>query len=233
MTLETIELGRWPLKKLIKEVNLYQYEESLEDNGVQYIAGVDEVGRGPLAGPVVVAAVIMPINLRIKGINDSKKLSEKKRNELYKLILKEALAINVVFISEEDVDTLNIYEATKKGMLEAVAGLKIKPEHVLIDAMPLNELTIPHTSIIHGDGVSASIGAASIVAKVTRDEYMEKMDFKYPNYGFKHHKGYCTKEHVEALEKFGPCEIHRRSFSPVSKYYTKQLKLDLFDEEDS
>ena len=216
------------MKKLNKEVNLYRYEEELEDNGLQYIAGVDEVGRGPLAGPVVVAAVIMPINLRLKGINDSKKLSEKKRKELYKVILKEALAINVAFIDEKQVDELNIYEATKKGMLEAVAGLEITPEHVLIDAMPLNELQIPHTSIIHGDATSASIGAASIVAKVVRDEYMEKMDFKYPNYGFKHHKGYCTKEHVEALEKFGPCEIHRRSFAPVSKYFTKQLSLDLF-----
>ena len=219
------------MKKLTKNnINLYQHEEELEDLGLNYIAGVDEVGRGPLAGPVVVAAVIMPIDLRIKGINDSKKLSEKKRNELYKIILREALAVSVSFIDEKIVDEINIYEATKKGMLEAISKLKIKPEHVLIDAMPLNELDIPHTSIIHGDALSASIGAASIVAKVTRDSYMDKMDFKYPNYGFKHHKGYCTKEHLDALEKFGPCEIHRKSFSPVAKYYTKQLKLDLFDE---
>ena len=192
-------------------VNLYQYEEQLEDLGIKYIAGVDEVGRGPLAGPVVVAAVILPLNLRIKGINDSKKLSLKKRNELYKIILNEALAVNVSF--------------------EAISGLKIKPEHVLIDAMPLRELDIAHTSIIHGDALSASIGAASIIAKVTRDEYMDKMDIKYPNYGFKHHKGYCTKEHLEALEKYGPCEIHRKSFAPVKKFYTKQLTLDLFEED--
>ena len=204
-------------------VNLYQYEEQLEDLGIKYIAGVDEVGRGPLAGPVVVAAVILPLNLRIKGINDSKKLSLKKRNELYKIILNEALAVNVSFIDERVIDEINIYEATKKGMLEAISGLKIKPEHVLIDAMPLRELAIPHTSIIHGDALSASIGAASIIAKVTRDEYMDKMDIKYPNYGFKHHKGYCTKEHLEALEKYGPCEIHRKSFAPVKKFYTKQL----------
>lgn len=214
-------------------VNLYQYEEQLEDLGIKYIAGVDEVGRGPLAGPVVVAAVILPLNLRIKGINDSKKLSLKKRNELYKIILNEALAVNVSFIDERVIDEINIYEATKKGMLEAISGLKIKPEHVLIDAMPLRELAIPHTSIIHGDALSASIGAASIIAKVTRDEYMDKMDIKYPNYGFKHHKGYCTKEHLEALEKYGPCEIHRKSFAPVKKFYTKQLTLDLFEEEDS
>ena len=118
-------------------VNLYQYEEQLEDLGIKYIAGVDEVGRGPLAGPVVVAAVILPLNLRIKGINDSKKLSLKKRNELYKIILNEALAVNVSFIDERVIDEINIYEATKKGMLEAISGLKIKPEHVLIDAMPL------------------------------------------------------------------------------------------------
>lgn len=212
-------------------VNLYQYEEQLEDLGIKYIAGVDEVGRGPLAGPVVVAAVILPLNLRIKGINDSKKLSLKKRNELYKIILNEALAVNVSFIDERVIDEINIYEATKKGMLEAISGLKIKPEHVLIDAMPLRELAIPHTSIIHGDALSASIGAASIIAKVTRDEYMDKMDIKYPNYGFKHHKGYCTKEHLETLEKYGPCEIHRKSFAPVKKFYTKQLTLDLFEED--
>ena len=201
-------------------VNLYQYEEQLEDLGIKYIAGVDEVGRGPLAGPVVVAAVILPLNLRIKGIND-----------LYKIILNEALAVNVSFIDERVIDEINIYEATKKGMLEAISGLKIKPEHVLIDAMPLRELAIAHTSIIHGDALSASIGAASIIAKVTRDEYMDKMDIKYPNYGFKHHKGYCTKEHLEALEKYGPCEIHRKSFAPVKKFYTKQLTLDLFEED--
>ena len=212
-------------------VNLYQYEEQLEDLGIKYIAGVDEVGRGPLAGPVVVAAVILPLNLRIKGINDSKKLSLKKRNELYKIILNEALAVNVSFIDERVIDEINIYEATKKGMLEAISGLKIKPEHVLIDAMPLRELAIAHTSIIHGDALSASIGAASIIAKVTRDEYMDKMDIKYPNYCFKHHKGYCTKEHLEALEKYGPCEIHRKSFAPVKKFYTKQLTLDLFEED--
>jgi ribonuclease HII len=214
------------LKKITK--NLYQYEEALEDRGYKFVAGVDEVGRGPLAGPVVVAAVILPQGLRIKGLNDSKQLTEKKREELYKVIMKEALAVNVSFIYEDVVDKINIYEATKQGMLEAIDGLNIKPDHVLIDAMPLNELKIEHTSIIHGDALSATIGAASIIAKVTRDHFMEKMDHKYPNYGFKKHKGYCTKEHLEALNKYGPCPIHRKSFAPVAKFFQKQLSFDLF-----
>lgn len=220
------------MKKLNKnETNRYQFEEELEDTGVKYIAGVDEAGRGPLAGPVVVAAVIMPIDSRIKGINDSKKLSDKKRNELYKIIVREAISIGISFVDEKKIDELNVFEATKLGMLEAVSKLTVKPEHVLIDSMPLNEINLPHTSLIHGDTLSASIAAASIVAKVTRDSYMDKMDFKYPNYGFKHHKGYCTKEHLEALDKYGPCEIHRQSFTPVSKFYTKQLKLNLFEDD--
>ena len=213
--------------------NLYKFDEELYDKQIELVCGVDEVGRGPLAGPVVVAACIMPPLLRIKGINDSKKLTEKKREELYKIIVKEAIAYNVVFVSEKEVDELNIYQATKKGMLEAINGLKVKPEHVLIDAMPLGELELPHTSIIHGDALSASIAAASILAKVTRDHFMEKMDVKYPNYGFKRHKGYCTKAHIEALEKYGPCAIHRKTFAPVSKYFTKQLSLDLFGDEDN
>ena len=212
--------------------NLYKYEEELYDEHIELVCGVDEVGRGPLAGPVVVAACIMPPFLRIKGINDSKKLTEKKREELYKIIVKEAIAYNVVYISEKEVDELNIYQATKKGMLEAIKGLKVAPQYVLIDAMPLGELETPHKSIIHGDALSASLAAASILAKVERDHFMEKMDVKYPNYGFKRHKGYCTKAHVEALEKYGPCAIHRKTFAPVSKYFTKQLSLDLFGDED-
>jgi ribonuclease HII len=212
--------------------NLYKFEEELYDTGSEIICGVDEAGRGPLAGPVVVCACIMPAFLRIPGINDSKQLSSKKREELYKIIVKEALAYNVVFVTVEDVDKLNIYQATKKGMLEAINGLKIKPNHALIDAMKLDELELPHTSIIHGDALSASIAAASIIAKVTRDHYMDKMDIKYPNYGFKKHKGYGTKEHLAALEKFGPCEIHRKTYAPVSKFYSKQLSLDFDDDTD-
>lgn len=210
-----------------ENIDLYKFEEELYDAGNHLICGVDEAGRGPLAGPVVVASCILPPFLRIKGINDSKKLTPKKREELYKIILKEALAYKIVFVSEEDVDNLNIYQATKKGMLEAITGLDKTPDHVLIDAMPLGELEISHTSIIHGDARCASIAAASILAKVTRDQYMEKMDIKYPNYGFKKHKGYGTKLHLEALEKYGPCKIHRKTYAPVSKYFSKQLSLDL------
>ena len=221
------------MKSQKEEINIYKYEEELYDEGFKAVCGVDEAGRGPLAGPVVVAACILPPFLRIPGVNDSKQLSEKKREELYKVIIKNAVAYNVVFINEKIIDELNIYEATKKGMLEAIEGLKVKPDYVLIDAMPLSELKTDNKSIIHGDALSASIAAASILAKVSRDHYMEKMDIKYPNYGFKHHKGYGTKMHMEALEKFGPCKIHRRSFEPVARVLTKtkQLSLDLFDEE--
>lgn len=213
-----------------KDINLYSHEEQLQDDGYNYVCGVDEAGRGPLAGPCVVAAVIMPLTSRIEGINDSKQLSAKKREELYKIIMQQAIAVNVVFVGVKEIDEMNIYQATKNGMLKAVEGLKQEPDYVLIDAMPLNELALPHESIIHGDAKSASIAAASIVAKVTRDHYMEKMDIKYPGYGFAHHKGYCTKEHVEALKKLGPCAIHRRTYSPVSSYFCKQLEFD-FNEE--
>ena len=211
------------------QINLYDFEEKLYDEGFHLICGVDEAGRGPLAGPLVVAACILPPFLRIEGINDSKQLSAKKRKELYKVIVKNALAYKIVFVTEEDVDSLNIYQATKKGMLMAIAGLKNKPDYALIDAMPLGELEIPHNSIIHGDARCASVAAASILAKVTRDEYMEKMDIKYPNYGFKKHKGYGTKAHMQALEKYGPCKIHRKSFAPVSKFYSKQMSISFDD----
>lgn len=215
-----------------QQINLYQYEEKLTDEGYEWICGVDEAGRGPLAGPLVVAACILPSYLRIPGINDSKQLSSKKREALYKQIVKSAVAYKIVFISEEEVDSLNIYQATKKGMLEAIEGLKQKPDYILIDAMPLNELKEPHLSLVHGDAKSASIAAASILAKVTRDEYMEKMDVKYPNYGFKRHKGYGTKAHFEALEKYGPCPIHRKTFAPVSKYFNRQISFNLDDDQD-
>jgi ribonuclease HII len=210
-----------------EEINLYRYEEELYDNGYEKVCGIDEAGRGPLAGPVVVAACIMPPFLRIDGINDSKQLTEKKREELYKIIVKEALAYSVVFINEKEIDELNILNATKKGMLKALDELKVKPDYVLIDAVKLDELKIESKAIIHGDALSASIAAASILAKVSRDHYMEAMDKKYPNYGFARHKGYGTKAHLEALEKYGPCAIHRKTFTPVNKYFSKQLSLDL------
>lgn len=217
------------------DIDLYKYENELYDAGNNLIAGVDEAGRGPLAGPVVVASVILDQFDRIPGLFDSKQISEKKREELYKQIIKKSIAYKIVFVSVKDIDEMNIYQATKKGMLEAVSELKEKPDHVLIDAMPMDELKINHTSIIHGDALSASIAAASILAKVARDHYMEKMDIKYPNYGFKTHKGYGTKSHIEAIWKYGPCKIHRKTYSPVSDYIAKnrQLSLDLFgDDED-
>jgi len=221
------------MKSQKEKTNLYKFEEELYDLGFEHICGVDEAGRGPLAGPVVVAACILPPFLRIEGINDSKKLSAKKRDELYKIIVKNAISYSCVFIDEKTIDNLNIYEATKKGMLEAIDKLEVKADYVLIDAMPLSELKTNNKSIIHGDALSASIAAASIIAKVSRDRYMDKMDIKYPNYGFKHHKGYGTKKHMEALEKYGPCKIHRKTFSPIREMLQKdkQLALDLFNEE--
>lgn len=218
---------------MTEQVNIYKFEEELQDNGLTLVAGVDEAGRGPLAGPVVVAACILPPYLRIEGINDSKQLSAKKRNKLFAEIKEKALAYKIIFVSPEEVDKSNIYSATQKGMIEAVKGLSITPEHVLVDFMPLKDLDMPTTSITHGDALSASIAAASILAKVTRDEYMAKMDIKYPNYGFKHNMGYPTKMHMEALEKYGPCAIHRKTFYPVSKYFAneEQLSLELFSEE--
>jgi len=214
-------------------INLYRYEEDLYDQGITLVCGCDEAGRGPLAGPVVVAACILPPLCHIDGINDSKQLSKSKREKLYKEIISKALAYNIVYVSVEDIDKYNIYEATKMGMIEAITNLKIKPEHALIDYMPLKDLDMPKTSITHGDALSASIAAASILAKVSRDSYMSKMDVKYPNYGFKHNMGYPTKMHIAALEKYGVCPIHRKTFGPVQKILEEnsQLSFDLFDEE--
>lgn len=207
------------------EYDLFEYENMLYDSGISLICGVDEVGRGSLAGPVLCAAVIMDQVNIVHGVNDSKKLSKKKREELYKEITKKAIAISTFMIFEDEIDKINIYSATKKCMFEAVKNLKVKPQHVLIDAMRLPELDIESTSIIKGDAKSYSIACASIVAKVLRDEYMDLMDFKFPNYGFKSHKGYCTKKHIEALNLYGPCLIHRKTFYPVSKFYNKQVQL--------
>ncbi len=195
---------------------MLEYENELYEKGITLIAGVDEVGRGPLIGPVVAAAVILPKGFYHPGIKDSKKLSEKKREELYKVITENALSIGVGTVSEEVIDEINIYEATKTAMKEAINSLTIPPEHVLIDAMKL-DLKIPSTSIIKGDALSESIAAASIIAKVTRDHLLMKMDEEYPMYDLKNNKGYGTKKHLEALEKYGACKYHRKSYSPVTK----------------
>ena len=189
---------------------MLEYENELYEKGITLIAGVDEVGRGPLIGPVVAAAVILPKGFYHPGIKDSKKLSEKKREELYKVITENALSIGVGTVSEEVIDEINIYEATKTAMKEAINSLTIPPEHVLIDAMKL-DLKMPSTSIIKGDALSESIAAASIIAKVTRDHLLMKMDEEYPMYDLKNTKRYGTKKHLEALEKYGACKYHRKS----------------------
>ena len=193
---------------------MLEYENNLYNEGVTLIAGVDEVGRGPLIGPVVACACILPVNFYHKDIKDSKKLSEKKREEMYKIIKENAISIGLGIVSEKVIDEVNIYEATKIAMKEAMKNLNITPEHVLIDAMKL-ELNIPSTSIIKGDAKSESIAAASIIAKVTRDHMLDEMDKEYPMYDLKNNKGYGTKKHLEALQTYGPCKYHRVSYSPV------------------
>ena len=202
-------------------IDLYQYENELYDKGINYIAGVDEVGRGPLIGPVVTACVILPKDFKCDGLTDSKKLSEKKREEYFDYIMEHALSVSVGMMSEKVIDEVNIYEATKLAMYEAINNSKIKPEHVLIDAMKLENLDMPSTSIIKGDAKSISIAAASVIAKVTRDRMMVELDEKYPMYGFKKHKGYVTKAHLEAIKEYGICEHHRKSFAPVKEIIEK------------
>ena len=200
--------------------DLYQYERELINKGIKLIAGVDEVGRGPLVGPVVTAAVILPINYKLEGLTDSKKLSEKKREKFYDIIMRDAIAVSIGMKDEKIIDEVNIYEATKLAMIEAIKGLNTKPEHVLIDAMPL-DIDIPHTSIIKGDAKSLTIAAASVIAKVTRDRMMIELDRKYPMYNYKKNKGYPTKEHVEAINKYGIIDCYRKTYGPVKDYLEK------------
>ena len=190
------------------------YEKRAWAHGKKFITGVDEVGRGPLAGPVVSAAVILPEDFNIVGINDSKQLSLAKRNELFDIIQEKALAVGVGIKDAAVIDQVNIYEASKLAMLEAIEQMPIQPDHLLVDAMTL-PLPVSQESIIKGDAKSVSIAAASIIAKVTRDRMMEKYDVMYPGYGFPNNAGYGTKEHLTALEDLGVTPIHRRSFAPV------------------
>ena len=206
-------------------IDLLAYEKELYSEGIEYIAGTDEAGRGPLAGPVVAAAVILPKNTIILGVNDSKQLTEKKREELFDIINEKALAVGVAFVDNEKIDEINILEASRLAMMEAIKKLKIKPEYVLSDAMKMN-IDVPVKPIIKGDALSESIAAASIIAKVTRDRYMDEMDLKYPNYGFKKHKGYPTKDHIEAIKKYGITPIHRKTFKPIKKMLIEQLEFD-------
>ena len=197
-----------------------EYENELYKTGIKYIGGVDEVGRGPLVGPVVTACVILPKDFYDERINDSKKLSEKKREELYDVIMNNALCVGIGKSSEKVIDKINILEATKKAMKEAISNCDIKPEHVLIDAVKL-DIDIPSTSIIKGDAKSQTIAAASIIAKVTRDRMMYELDKKHPEYGFAKNKGYGTKQHIEALYKYGPLKEHRKTFEPVTSIINK------------
>lgn len=194
--------------------DMQKYEEALYIQGVEYVAGVDEVGRGPLAGPVVAAAVILPKGFYLPGVTDSKKLSESKREQFYEMIQKEAVSVGVGIVEAAVIDDINIYEATKKAMMMALANLTVTPEHVLIDAMTL-PVAIPQQSIIKGDAKSISIAASSIIAKVTRDRMMKELAEKHPAYGFEKHMGYGTKLHLEAIEKHGVLTEHRKTFAPI------------------
>ena len=208
-------------------INLYKYEKEYIDKGYKLIAGCDEAGRGPLAGPVFCAAVILNPNDIIEGLNDSKQLTEKMREKLYTEIKSRALAYKIVSISNEEIDRINILEASRKGMEEAVKGLSISPNFILTDYMDLYHTDIPYLKLTHGDALSATIAAASILAKVERDRFMMELDSKYPEYGFKDHKGYPTKSHIEAIKKYGITEFHRKSYKPVKELLTEQLTLDL------
>jgi len=194
-----------------------EFETELYNKGINFIAGIDEVGRGPLVGPVVTAAVILPKDFYDERINDSKKLTEKKRELLYDVIMENAISVGIGISSENVIDEINILNATKRAMLEAVNNLSVKPEHLLIDAVKLNT-DIPQTSIIKGDAKSESIAAASIIAKVTRDRMMIELDKIHPEYDFKHNKGYGTKKHIEAIRKYGIIKEHRKTFAPCDEY---------------
>lgn len=193
------------------------FERSLRARGYQYIAGIDEAGRGPLAGPVVAAAVILKEDCEILGLTDSKKLSKQKREDYYSYIMEEAAAVGVGIADAHEIDELNIYKASKAAMLKAVQALDVAPDYLLIDAMSL-AVDTEQSSIIKGDAKSASIAAGACIAKVTRDRLMDEYAEKYPLYGFEKHKGYGTKEHLNALAKYGPSPIHRRSFAPVKAH---------------
>ena len=200
-------------KEEIRLNELKKEEIQLYKMGAQYICGIDEAGRGPLAGPVVIGCVIMPEDSMIEGVNDSKKVSEKKREKLYDEIIQNAVSWSVAIIDKNDIDELNILNATKKGVTEAIKTLKVKPELILVDALKeIDTCGIKYESIIKGDAKCYSISAASIIAKVTRDRIMRQWDEVYPQYGFAKHKGYGTKAHIEALKEYGPCPIHRKTF---------------------
>lgn len=199
-----------------------EYELKLNKDNILFVAGVDEAGRGPLVGPVVSACVVLPINYKLKGLNDSKKLNEKKRNELFDILMKDALGIGIGIVDNKRIDEINILEATKESMILAINNClkQTKIEHILIDAVKLN-IDIPTTSIIKGDSLSKSIAASSIIAKVTRDKIMYELDKLYPMYDYKSNKGYPTKKHLESIKKHGIINEYRKSYKPVKEIIDK------------
>ena len=201
----------------MSQQDMWKIEQSHFDRGIQIICGVDEAGRGPLAGPVCAAAVILPANAEIPGLNDSKKLSDKKRRELYPIIKEKAIAYGIAFADHKEIDEINILQATYLAMERAINQLSVKPELALIDGNRAKDFGIPVETVVHGDSLSASIAAASVLAKVTRDDYMLEMANTYPGYDFEIHKGYGTKAHYAALTKLGASPIHRMSF--LKKFY--------------
>ena len=201
-------------KELERLTKLKEIEKDLHSKGFKNICGIDEAGRGPLAGPVVVAGVIMPEDSMIEGVNDSKKVSEKKREKLYDKILEEAISYSVAVIGQDVIDDINILNATKMGLTKVVEEQEVKPDLIIVDALNhIDTRGIPYDSIIKGDAKCYSISAASIIAKVTRDRIMRQWDEIYPQYGFSKHKGYGTKMHIEAIKEYGLCPIHRKSFT--------------------
>ena len=201
--------------------DIYKYEEELYQKGYKYIAGCDEAGRGPMAGPLVAASVILPVGYKLDGLNDSKKLTPKKRDQLYDIIYRDAIQVEYEVISVSDVDRLNPLESSRLAMTKSVLRMK-NVDYVLTDCMDLN-IDLPVLSLIKGDALSASIAAASIIAKVTRDRIMDELDSKYPMYEFKKHKGYVTKRHLELLETYGVSDVHRKSYAPVKKVLNKEV----------
>ena len=207
---------------------LYQYEDEIYKQGYELIAGVDEAGRGSLAGPLTVGAVILPKDFYLERLDDSKKLSPAVREKLYDEIVYNAIAVSSIAVSVEEIDKFNVYQATLRGMDKAIATLNIQPDYVLIDAMKIYLQNIPVRSIVHGDSLSASIAAASIVAKVTRDRMAEEWSKLYPEYGFDKNKGYGTREHMDAIKKNGFTPIHRKTYEPYRSTLKKNIQIELF-----
>jgi len=209
--------------KTKEKIDIRAIEKRLWSEGFQKIAGTDEAGRGPLVGPVVAGAVILPPNYELEGLTDSKQLSEKKREKFYEIIMREAIAVGIGIVDAKTIDEINIYEASRLAMMKALENLKVKPDYVLSDAMPLF-LDVPMEHIVHGDALSISIAAGSVIAKVTRDHIMMELDQKHPEYEFKKHKGYPTKRHLELLKQYGPLENYRFTYKPVKMLVEETAK---------